>query len=295
MLIGATTDALLNCGEIDWKGNAKVCGLSCILSMLPIPDPCGKFGKVFGMAIGVAGGLINSFTPDTLVHVKPAKASNEDAQAARAELKPIGELNPGDEVLAWAEWKDAGNDPKADQRLSYEKVTDVVTSLREQKLIHVELDNGETLTATAGHPFRTLEGWRDAILLKKGGKLLLKGSGEKEPDARPATSAEGATAQAGAREERRESAATSELTVETSARTAETSERTVEIVSVRLETRTTPVFNLEVANAHTFFVGEEGVLVHNAAKNPDPLAPSGNAGHSSGARPSTAGKHESGE
>ena len=52
----------------------------------------GRFGKVFGIAMGIAGGLMNSFVPETLVHVKPANASNEDAQAVKAKLKPIGEL-----------------------------------------------------------------------------------------------------------------------------------------------------------------------------------------------------------
>jgi hypothetical protein len=75
------------------------------------------------------------------------------------------------------------------------------------------------LTTTDGHPFNTPEGWRDAILLKKGGKLLLKGDGE--------------------------------------------SEKTVEIASVTHRTQIQTTYNLEVANAHTFFVGVDGVLVHN--------------------------------
>ena len=35
------------------------------------------------------------------------------------------------------------------------------------------------------------------------------------------------------------------------------------VVSVEREQKTMPVYNLEVRGAHTFFVGEEGVLAHN--------------------------------
>jgi hypothetical protein len=79
------------------------------------------------------------------------------------------------------------------------------------------LEDGTHLTATEGHPFKTPEGWRDAIVLKKGGKLLLPGEAQ----------------------------------------------GVVEITQIahRIETLTT--YNLEVANAHTFFVGNDGVLVHN--------------------------------
>ena len=108
-----------------------------------------------------------------------------------------------------------------DQSLSYEKVTDVITSLKEQTLVHLKLANGETLTATEGHPFKTTLGWRDAILLKKGGKLLLKGG---DADTEPS----------------------------------------IKIVDVRTERKTLPVFNIEVANAHTFFIGVDGEVVHNA-------------------------------
>jgi hypothetical protein len=139
----------------------------------------------------------------------------------------------GDEVLAFAEWKEKGDNSDQDQRLSYEKVTDIFTSHREQRLIHITLETGEKLTATDGHPFKTSEGWRDAILLKKGGKLLLKGAGEEEDAER-----------------------------------SEAGERVVTIADVRVEQKIIPVYNLEVANAHTFFVSEDGVLVHNGPRNP---------------------------
>jgi hypothetical protein len=40
-------------------------------------------------------------------------------------------------------------------------------------------------------------------------------------------------------------------------------ERELVITDVRIEKRTLQVFNLEVANAHTFLVGTDGVVVHN--------------------------------
>jgi hypothetical protein len=190
--------------------------------MLPIPNPCGKFGKFLSAAAGAMGGF-NSFPAETPVQVRPAGAAASAAQAGQAELQPIGALQPGDEVLAWSEWKEPGSDPQADARLSYEKVQQVITSTREQHLVHLTLDSGETITATAGHPFRTREGWRDAVLLKKGGQLLLKGDADDEDG----------------------------------------SERWATVAEVRQETRTVQVFNLEVANAHTFLVGKDGVVVHN--------------------------------
>ena len=72
----------------------------------------------------------------------------------------------------------------------------------------------------------TTQGWRDAILLKKGGKLLLKGG---DADTEPS----------------------------------------IKIVDVRTERKTLPVFNIEVANAHTFFIGVDGEVVHNAACGSD--------------------------
>jgi intein/homing endonuclease len=144
-------------------------------------------------------------------------------------VEPISQLKVGDEVLALSEWKTKGiqtkgSKAKTDQRLSYEKVTDVFSSHKEQNLIHITLDNGETLTATEGHPFKTTEGWRDTVMLKKGGKLLLKGGDEAAAD---------------------------------------DADKAATIIDIRTEIKVLPVFNLEVANAHTFFVGRDGELVHN--------------------------------
>ena len=166
---------------------------------------------------------VYSFPADTLVHVKPSDAKVKDASLGKCTLRPISDITLGDEVLSFAEWKDQGKSGKMDRRLSYEKVTDVYTSYKAQTFVHLTLDDGQTLTATEGHPFKTADGWRDAIMLKKGGKLLLKG-GDGDADA----------------------------------------ERTATIAEVHTEQRTLPVYNLEVANGHTYFVGKHGLLVHNA-------------------------------
>ena len=137
-------------------------------------------------------------------------------------LKPINQLQIDGKVFAWSEWKERGTNASADQRLSYENVTDVfTTSERLRTLVHLSLDNGQTLSATDGHPFFTQDGWRDAIMLKKGGKLLLKGG---DGDA---------------------------------------AEHWAQITDIRTEQESVTTYNLEVANAHTFFVGADGVLVHN--------------------------------
>ena len=238
--IGGISNFFFNCQQVNWANNAKNCAKDCLWDMLPLPNPCGKFGKLFGIAAGVAGGLMNSFPADTLVHVMPDGSNAADAPAGKSTLKPIGDIKPGDRVLAFAEWKDKGAAAKADARLSYERVEHIIASEHQQRLVHITLESGETLTATAGHPFHTPDGWRDAILLKKGGQLLLKGDGEP-----PKTG----VAQA---------------------------RNTATIADVSINTRTVTVFNLEVANAHTYFVGKDGVGVHNAK--------SGTSGNSSAAK-----------
>jgi RHS repeat-associated protein len=218
---------------------AKDCGLSCLLSMLPVPDPCGKFGKLFSATVGLAGAapdFSNSFASDVMVHMRPDGAADSDAKQGRAKLRPIKELKVGDQVLALSEWKENINskaeEAEPDVRLSYEKVTHLVTSYREQQIVRIKLNSGSVIETTAGHPFRTINGWRDAVLLREGGKLLLKST---LGDART-----------GNTESNNETVAT--------------------ISDVSFETKIIPVFNIEVANAHTFFVGVDGALVHNGGR-----------------------------
>ena len=252
--MNAVTGECINIGNI-----AKDCAIDCLLSMLPIPDPCGRFGKLFSAAIGIGAGLANSFEQDTLVHTRVMTDSGYQTK-----LKAIKDIQIGDEVLAWDELQAHDNaqlaqSGQAAQTLQaayqqaslgnksasgasntgarsyqnksaqpsaqrYEKVTDIASSLKEQTLLHITLSNGQTIQATAGHPFKTSEGWRDAVLLKRGGQLLLGGE-------------------------------------------ADSSERYATITDIREEVKTTAVFNLEVANLHTFFVGVDGVVVHNGHGN----------------------------
>ena len=175
-----------------WDGNAarKLLDIGSVDSCSV--DSCSAaygYGEIAGSLILARAGPkkpcsccqgFNSFTGETLVSVKPENAQQTEALNGKVELKPISQIVVGDEVLAFSEWRNKGEISNQDQRLSYEKVTDVYTSYKQQVLVHLSLDNGATITATEGHPFKTDEGWRDAIMLKKGGKLLLKGGGEEE-------------------------------------------------------------------------------------------------------------------
>jgi RHS repeat-associated protein len=203
--------------------SAKECAMSCVLG------PLGRMGKWAKRAGAkrpkVPDGpcSINSFPGDAKVHVKPRSAADGNAQDALSELVKISEIKVGDEVLAFSEWKAKGDVTGKDGRLSYEKVTDVYVSQKVQQLIHLTLSDGSTITATDGHPFMTADGWRDAVLLRPGNELRLKGGVEG----------------------------------------LQTRERKVLIENINIEEKIELVFNLEVANAHTYFVGEDGVLVHN--------------------------------
>ena len=220
-------DAALNAynGECNnWGNTLKDCAIGCVAGMGLgwIASKGWKWAKRAWDSMPCA---VNSFPADTLVHVKPGEAKVKDASLGKSALKPISDITLGDEVLSFAEWKDKGKSAKMDQRLTYEKVMDVYTSYKAQTIVYLTLDSGQTLATTEGHPFKTTDGWRDAILLKKGGKLLLKG-GDGDADA----------------------------------------ERSATIAEVRTEQRTLPVYNLEVANGHTYFIGENGVLTHNNKK-----------------------------
>lgn len=192
--------------QVDLGDLALDCAKECVLSIIPIPNPCGKYGKYIAMGMGAAGGM-NSFTGDTTVHTR-------DAQGNRF-VKPISEMKVGDEVLAWSEWKPEG------EALSYEHVSEVFSSLREQQLVNITFADGETVTATLGHPFLTSEGWRDAGVLQVGTQV--RALAEDQPG-------------------------------------AVLGDRMV--VAIERESKMVPVFNLAVANAHTFFI-EDGYLVHN--------------------------------
>ncbi|WP_181109160.1 RHS repeat-associated core domain-containing protein [Xanthomonas arboricola] len=215
MLLDAVGDAINGeCLSLDALGD---CAKDCILGMLPLPTPCNKklgqlvnglaaagsalsdSGLLDGAAGGLADSVTNSFPGETVVQTP---AGN----------KRIDTLRPGDEVLAYAEWEG---------RTRTEKITEVILSHREQTLVTITLDNGNTIETTGGHPLHTPAGWRVAQLLQAGGQLDIKG-----PD--------GNLIQAG-------------------------------ISKVASRKEVFPVYNLEVANSHNFYVGVDGVLAHNGS------------------------------
>lgn len=100
MGMSSLEELAFNCGDMDWGGMAKDCAMDCLISMIPIPNPCGLFGKIFGIGLGIAGGLMNSFPADTLVHTRVLTDSGYQKV-----LKPIQDIQVGDEVLAWDEVK----------------------------------------------------------------------------------------------------------------------------------------------------------------------------------------------
>ena len=207
----------------NWGNTAKDCAIGCAAGM-GMGWAAGKAWQWAKRAWDRLPCAISSFPGETLVHVRPRGAAALDAQLGRAELRRIDQLQVGDEVLALAEWKDKGRQPGRDERLSYEKLVDVLHSHRLQGMVHLGLSGGARLTATEGHAFMTSEGWRDAGTLQVGARLHTR-------------SANGQAV----------------LAV---------------VESVQTERETVPVFNLEVARAHTFFVGDEGELVHNGRCTP---------------------------
>jgi RHS repeat-associated protein len=137
----------------------------------------------------------NSFTAETLVHT-------EDG------LKPISELKVGDKVLSYDE---------RTETTSYQPVMAVIQGEQRYQIIKLTLDSGESIEATAEHPFYIKgKGWNPANSLKVGETLQLHDG------------------------------------------------TTVVVKEIDTSIRVEKVYNLTVANTHNYFVGSDGVLVHNA-------------------------------
>lgn len=145
-------------------------------------------------------------------------------------LKPIEQIKVGDLVASVAEWT---TDANAKPQTSAHPVTDIITSLKHQTIVTITLISGEQIKATRSHPFLTPDGWRAAQLLQAGGQLDLKGRSNTESD-------------------------------------DETTHESATIASVTTATTTVRVYNLEVADTHTFLVGEQGVIVHNGRGRSSP-------------------------
>jgi RHS repeat-associated protein len=197
----------------------------------------------------------------------------------------------------------SGQTDRAANPLSYRPVTDIFSSHKQQTMVKLTLDTGEVIDATQGHPFKTDQGWRDAALLEVGSRIeatvsrpgLLKRAVKtmKGSVASLAAAAVLATTPAvsAAQVERIDSVSSLVHQVGDSAPAAAAerarllntfgterflagvtdhgddhdttpiAHRTV--TAVTKQNVVIPVYNLEVASAHTFFVGEEGALVHN--------------------------------
>jgi len=139
----------------------------------------------------------NSFTADTLVHTENG-------------LKPISEIKVGDKVLSYDE---------RTETTRYQPVMAVIQGEQRYQLILITLDSGESIEATAEHPFYINgKGWNPANSLKVGQALQLHNG------------------------------------------------TTVVIKEIDTSVRLEKVYNITVANTHNYFVGVDGVLVHNADK-----------------------------
>ena len=234
------------------------CGLPCLL---PWNWAGPKFGKgPKGPKPGPCP--VNSFTADTLVH---AVHTNADG-TTQTLLKRIDEMKVGELVVSVAEWQ--GSDTTKHEtthqtahKTTYQPITDIITSLKEQRLITITLDSGEQIKATHSHPFLTPDGWRAAQLLQAGGQLDLKGRRARQFDENNDTPS-----------------------------TQSTSAEFATIANVELETTTVRVYNLEVANTHTFLVGEQGIVVHNGRGK----GAGGGSGNGSGASSGVKGSDHGG-
>jgi len=139
--------------------------------------------------------LGNSFVAGTLVHTDQG-------------LKPIEEVKIGEEVKSFNE---------RSGQTSFEPVLELMQHDGTFQLVKVTLDSGESLEATAGHPFYVQgKGWNVAANLKVGDALRLHNG------------------------------------------------ITLVIKTVETSTYVGRVYNFTVAQNANYFVGMDGVLVHNS-------------------------------
>ncbi len=113
----------------------------------------------------------------------------------------------------------ASNPSPNDERTettSYQPVMAVIQGEKQYQIIKITLDSGESIEATAEHPFYIKgKGWNPASSLKVGQALQLHNG------------------------------------------------TTVVVKEIDTSVRVGKVYNLTVANTHNYFVGGDGVLVHN--------------------------------
>jgi len=173
-------------GCVDWGSVALETATGC--------NPFSKWKKVSKVVEGAQCVLSNSFVAGTLVHTDQG-------------MKPIEEVKVGEKVKSFNE---------RTGQTSYEPVMELMQHDGTFQLIKVTLDSGESLGATAGHPFYVQgKGWNVAANLKVGDVLRLHNG------------------------------------------------ITLVIKTVSTSTYVGRVYNFAVAQNANYFVGEDGVLVHN--------------------------------
>jgi RHS repeat-associated protein len=190
--------------EIAWQMLVDGKSLACIdwtsVAMEALTG-CGSFGigklpRLLKKLKNWFGGC-NSFTADTLVRTENG-------------LKPISEVKVGDKVLSF--------DERTETTL-YQPVMAVIQGVKRYQMVKITLDSGESIEATAEHPFYIKgKGWNPASSLKVGQALQLHNG------------------------------------------------TTVVVKEVDTSVRFEKVYNLTVANTHNYFVGRDGVLVHNCKR-----------------------------
>jgi len=173
-------------GCVDWESVALETATGC--------NPFAKWKKVSKVVEGAQCVLGNSFVAGTLVHTDRG-------------LKPIEEVKVGEKIKSFNE---------RTGQTSYEPVMELMQHDGTFQLLNVTLDSGESLEATAGHPFYIQgKGWNVAANLKVGEALRLHNG------------------------------------------------ITLVVKTVTISTRVGRVYNLAVAQNANYFVGMDGVLVHN--------------------------------
>ncbi|GEM_PF-1082216 len=174
-------------GCVDWGSVALETATGC--------NPFSKWKKVSKVIEGAQCVLGNSFVTGTLVHTDQG-------------LKPIEEIKVGDQVKSFNE---------RTSQTSYEPVLELMQHDGTFQLMKVTLNSGESLEATAGHPFYVQgKGWNVAANLKVGDVLRLHNG------------------------------------------------VTLVVKTVETSTRFAKVYNFSVAQNANYFVGSDGVLVHNS-------------------------------
>jgi RHS repeat-associated protein len=199
------------------------CATDCLWSLIPLPNKCGKFGGVAGGVIGAAGAM-NSFSGDTLVHTR--------SREGIPKLQPISQIKVGDEVLAWAEWM-SGEAP-------------TLHDIEQRAAANGDIKDAALRYESVGDVLTSVQQQTLVHVTLESGEVFT------------ATAGHPVRTTAGWRDAALLASGDRLLVQVEGARVGD-----VAIAAVRQETKTLQVYNLEVEKLHTFFVGDDGILVHN--------------------------------